>query len=177
MKSKHYLNYLQTEDLGLIGITVTERGLKRLRMFQESKEAFFQLNESYQEGEYIVSDRETEPFIDQIKAYLNYERQEFSIPIDWSGYTAFQKAVLEQTLNIPYGETRSYGQIATAVGSPKAFRAVGQAEKSNQVPLVIPCHRVIGSDGRLTGYGGKDNIKLKAWILDFEKTGLKRGKS
>lgn len=170
-----YLNILQTEKLGLIGVAVTAKGLRRLRMFQKSDKAFFVLNESYQEGEYTFSDQETKPVIEQLQAYLNYEIKGFSLPIDWSGYTAFQKDVLQETLSIPYGETRSYGQVAAAIGNPKASRAVGQAEKSNQIPLVIPCHRVIGSDGSLTGYGGKDNTDLKAWLLDFEKVGLIRG--
>jgi methylated-DNA-[protein]-cysteine S-methyltransferase len=170
-----YLNILQTEKLGLIGVAVSERGLRRLRMFQKSKKAFLVLNESYREGEYVFSDQETEPVIEQLQAYLNYEIKEFSLPIDWSVYTAFQKDVLQETLSIPYGETRSYGQISATIGNPKASRAVGQAEKSNQVPLVVPCHRVIGSDGSLTGYGGKENTDLKAWLLDFEKTGLNRG--
>ena len=170
-----YLNILQTEKLGLIGVAVTAKGLRRLRMFQKSDKAFLVLNESCQEGEYTFSDQETKPVIEQLQAYLNYEIKGFSLPIDWSGYTAFQKDVLQETLSIPYGETRSYGQVASAIGNPKASRAVGQAEKSNQIPLVIPCHRVIGSDGSLTGYGGKDNTDLKAWLLDFEKAGLKRG--
>jgi len=170
-----YLNILQTEKLGLIGVAITAKGLRRLRMFQKSDKAFLVLNESYQEGEYTFSDQETKPVIEQLQAYLNYEIKGFSLPIDWSGYTAFQKDVLRETLSIPYGETRSYGQVAAAIGNPKASRAVGQAEKSNQIPLVIPCHRVIGSDGSLTGYGGKDNTDLKAWLLDFEKAGLKRG--
>ncbi len=170
-----YLNTLQTEKLGLIGVAVTARGLRRLRMFQKNKKAFLVLNESYNGGEYIFSDQETEPVIEQLQAYLNYEIKGFSLPIDWSGYTAFQRDVLQETLSIPYGETRSYGQISAAIGKPKASRAVGQAEKSNQVPLVVPCHRVIGSDGSLTGYGGKDNTDLKAWLLDFEKAGLNRG--
>jgi len=170
-----YLNTLQTEELGLIGVAVTARGLRRLRMFQKSKNDFLVLNESYHEGEYIFSNQETKPGIEQLRAYLNYEIKDFSLPIDWSGYTSFQKDVLQETLSIPYGETRSYGQISAAIGNPKASRAVGQAEKSNQVPLVVPCHRVIGSDGSLTGYGGKDNTDLKAWLLDFEKIGLNRG--
>jgi methylated-DNA-[protein]-cysteine S-methyltransferase len=170
-----YLNILQTEKLGLIGVAVTAKGLRRLRMFQKSDKAFLVLNESCQEGEYTFSDQETKLVIEQLQAYLNYEIKGFSLPIDWSGYTAFQKDVLQETLSIPYGETRSYGQVAAAIGNPKASRAVGQAEKSNQIPLVIPCHRVIGSDGSLTGYGGKDNTDLKAWLLDFEKAGLKRG--
>ena len=175
MKPTIYLNILQTEKLGLIGVAVTAKGLRRLRMFQKSDKAFLVLNEIYQEGEYTFSDQETKPVIEQLQAYLNYEIKQFSLPIDWSGYTAFQKDVLQETLSIPYGETRSYGQVAAAIGNPKSSRAVGQAEKSNRVPLVIPCHRVIGSDGSLTGYGGKDNTDLKAWLLDFEKVGLNRG--
>ncbi|MEE8357770.1 MAG: methylated-DNA--[protein]-cysteine S-methyltransferase [Anaerolineales bacterium] len=144
-------------------------------MFQKSKAAFLTLNESYREGEYLFSEQETKPALDQLKAYLNYEIKKFSLPIDWSGYTKFQKDVLQETLSIPYGETRSYGQVADAIGNPKASRAVGQAEKSNQVPLVIPCHRVLGSDGSLTGYGGKDHTDIKAWLLNFEKIGLNQG--
>jgi len=172
---KIYLHVLETKNLGLIGFAVSSRGLRRLRMFQKNKAAFLTLNESYQEGEYLFSEQETKPALDQLKAYLNYEIKQFSLPIDWSGYTKFQRDVLQETLFIPYGETRSYGQVAAAIGNPKASRAVGQAEKSNQVPLVIPCHRVLGSDGSLTGYGGKDNTDLKAWLLDFEKTGLIQG--
>jgi methylated-DNA-[protein]-cysteine S-methyltransferase len=144
-------------------------------MFQKSKAAFLTLNESYREGEYLFSEQETKPALDQLKAYLNYEIKQFSLPIDWSGYTKFQKDVLQETLSIPYGETRSYGQVADAIGNPKASRAVGQAEKSNQVPRVIPCHRVLGSDGSLTGYGGKDHTDIKAWLLNFEKIGLNQG--
>ena len=133
------------------------------------------MNEPYREGEYLFSEQETKPALDQLKAYLNYEIKQFALPIDWSGYTKFQKDVLQETLSIPYGETRSYGQVAAAIGNPKASRAVGQAEKSNEVPLVIPCHRVLGSDGSLTGYGGKDHTDIKAWLLNFEKIGLDQG--
>ena len=76
---------------------------------------------------------------------------------------------MKETLAIPFGETRSYGEVAAAIGRPKASRAVGQAEKRNQVPLVIPCHRVIGSDGSMTGYGGSENTDLKARLIAFEK--------
>lgn len=177
MKPMIFLNVLQTDTLGLIGISVTERGLRRLRMFQDNREEFLVLNEDYQDGDFVFSDQETKPVINQLQAYLAYEIKQFSLPIDWFGYTDFQKAVLQETWAIPYGETRSYGQIAAAIGNPKASRAVGQAEKSNQVPLVVPCHRVIGSDGSLTGYGGKKNLDLKAWLLDFETRGLKRGRT
>ncbi len=167
-----YLNVLQTNMLGLIGVTVSPRGLLRLRMFQKNKEAYMSLNEAYDEGIYQYSEPETRMYLDQIKSYLNQELQVFSLPIDWNCYTDFQRAVLKETLAIPYGETRSYGQVAAAIGRPKASRAVGQAEKRNEVPLVIPCHRVIGSDGSLTGYGGKENTDIKDKLLKFESKGL-----
>jgi methylated-DNA-[protein]-cysteine S-methyltransferase len=174
MKSIIYINLLPTKMLGGIGVAVTDQGVLRLRMFQKDIGAFLDLNAGFQDGEYLFSEDETKEVLKQIDAYLAYERKDFNLLIDWSGYTDFQRKVLEQTLAIPYGETRSYGDIAGAVGSPQAFRAVGQAEKRNQVPLIIPCHRVIGTDGSLTGYGGKTNLDLKAKLLDFERVGLKK---
>jgi len=166
-----FLNVLETELLGLVGVAVSKNGLLRLRMFQENKETFLELNKKYREGEYIFSEPETKTVLEQIEAYLKKEIKKFILPIDWTVYTPFQRAVLQETFNIPYGETRSYGEVAAAVGKPKASRAVGQAEKNNQVPLVIPCHRVIGSDGSMTGYGGKENTDLKKKILIFEQSG------
>jgi methylated-DNA-[protein]-cysteine S-methyltransferase len=130
------------------------------------------LNLDYDEGVYKYSNAETREAEKQISAYLAGKLRQFTLPIDWRVYTDFQKAVLEETLAIPYGQTRSYGEVAAAIGKPKASRAVGQAEKSNHIPLVIPCHRVIGSDGSLTGYGGKDNTDIKAKLLEFERMGL-----
>jgi methylated-DNA-[protein]-cysteine S-methyltransferase len=172
MMATIFLNTLQSDFLGLIGVAISRQGLLRLRMFQESPERFLALNQTYREGEYIYSEKETDPVLQQISAYLSQDLKDFSLDIDWTPYTEFQKAVLQRTLGIPYGETRSYGEIAAEIGNPKATRAVGQAEKRNQVPLVIPCHRVIGSDGSLTGYGGKDNTDVKAELLAFEKAGL-----
>jgi methylated-DNA-[protein]-cysteine S-methyltransferase len=166
-----YISTFETDLLGLIGVAVNQNGLLRLRMFQENQDAFINLNKAYQEGTCLVSELETREYKDQIQAYLKKQIKEFDLPIDWTIYTDFQRAVLQETYQIPYGETRTYGEIAAAIGKPKASRAVGQAEKSNQVPLVIPCHRVIGSDGSLTGYGGKDNTDLKAKILAFEGIG------
>jgi methylated-DNA-[protein]-cysteine S-methyltransferase len=171
MENRIYLGTLQTDLLGLVGVAVSPAGLLRLRMFQSSPGAFLKLNAPYGEGEYIFSGRETKPVLEQIAAYLDRELKIFSLPIDWTGYTDFQRAVLRQTVKIPYGETRSYGEIAAEVGSPRAFRAVGQAEKHNQVPLVVPCHRVIGSDGSMTGYGGKSGTAFKARLIAFEKEG------
>jgi methylated-DNA-[protein]-cysteine S-methyltransferase len=169
MEAPIYLTMLSTDMLGLIGVAVSNNGLLRLRMFQDNKEDFLELNQTYHPGPYYFSDLETSEMIQQLRAYLNKELRKFSLPIDWTPYTDFQRAVLQETYRIPYGETRSYGEIAAAIANPKASRAVGQAEKNNQVPLIVPCHRVIGSNGNLTGYGGKNNTDLKAKILAFEQ--------
>ena len=163
-----YLDVFEAGFLGKIGLAVSPGGLLRVRMFVEGEKDFLRLNQAYQEGEYIFDSQKTLSFRDQISQYLRRERESFSLAVDWGVYSPFQKAVLKETQAIPYGETRSYGQIAAAIGRPKAARAVGQAEKRNQVPLVIPCHRVIGSDGSMTGYGGSKNTDLKARLIAFE---------
>ena len=164
-----HLDLFDAGFLGKIGLAVSPDGLLRVRMFVKGEKDFLKLNQAYREGEYIFNSQAAHPYRIQIAEYLKKEREIFSVPIDWGSYTPFQKAVLKETLAIPYGETRSYGQVAAAIGKPKASRAVGQAEKRNQVPLVIPCHRVIGSDGSMTGYGGSDNTDLKSSLISFER--------
>ena len=105
----------------------------------------------------------------QLTEYFKGRRQKFSIPLVLEG-TDFQKAVWRQLQKIPFGQTASYGDIARAVGSPRAFRAVGNANNKNPIPLIIPCHRVIGSDGKLVGFGG--GIWRKEWLLEHEQSPL-----
>ena len=101
----------------------------------------------------------------QLRAYFAGELRDFDVPLDMQG-TPFQQRVWNELLRIPYGETRSYMQIAVAVGAPKAVRAVGAANGSNPIPIIVPCHRVIGSSGKLTGYGG--GLPLKKRLLELE---------
>lgn len=102
----------------------------------------------------------------QLKSYLAGRLQTFSLPLSPAG-TPFMLSVFENLCRIPYGQTRSYGDIARALGNPKACRAVGQANHRNPIPIFIPCHRVIGSDGSLTGYGS--GLPIKSWLLELEK--------
>jgi epoxyqueuosine reductase len=104
--------------------------------------------------------------IKQIVEFLEAKRMEFDLPLDVRG-TAFQLDVWRALQDIPYGETRSYAQLAEAVGRPNAVRAVGSANGANPVSLVVPCHRVINSTGRLGGYGG--GLELKAKLLAMER--------
>lgn len=101
----------------------------------------------------------------QLAAYLAGQRRRFELPLELHG-TAFQRRVWSALLTIPYGATWSYGQLAAAIGSPTASRAVGLANGRNPVSIVVPCHRVIGADGRLTGYGG--GLDRKRLLLDLE---------
>lgn len=105
----------------------------------------------------------------QLDAYFNNELKEFKIEVGFSKYTSFQQSVFKALLNIPYGQTKSYEEIAIEIGKPKAFRAVGQACKKNPIGIVIPCHRVIGKDQSLTGYSGKAYIHIKEKLLNIEK--------
>jgi len=101
----------------------------------------------------------------QLQAYFAGQLREFRLPLDMRG-TDFQVRVWRQLQTIPYGETRSYLQIADAIGSPKAVRAAGAANGANPVPIVVPCHRVIGASGKLVGYGG--GLPLKRRLLELE---------
>src|SRR5574341_385207 len=108
----------------------------------------------------------------QIKEYLEGKRHAFDIRIDWSVLSSdFQRAALRAVFSIPYGETRTYAEVAVQIGRPRAPRAVGRANATNPMPLVIPCHRVIGTDGELHGYGGAGGLKTKAWLLKMERGG------
>ena len=104
----------------------------------------------------------------QIDKYLSGLQRTFTLVIDWTVLRPFQQAVLQATRDIPYGETRTYKEIAGRIGKPHAARAVGRAEATNPMPLVIPCHRVIGVDGKLHGYGLAEGVKTKEWLLIME---------
>lgn len=103
----------------------------------------------------------------QLHAYFAGELQRFSVALDFAG-TDFQKKVWQALLTIPFGETRSYGQIARQIGSPQAVRAVGAANGKNPISIFAPCHRVIGSNGQLTGFAG--GLEVKARLLDLESS-------
>jgi methylated-DNA-[protein]-cysteine S-methyltransferase len=102
----------------------------------------------------------------QLDEFFKGRRKKFNVPLLPEG-SDFQKAVWRQLQKIPFGQTASYGDVARAIGSPKAFRAVGNANNKNPIPVIIPCHRVIGSDGKMVGFGG--GIWRKEWLLDHEK--------
>jgi methylated-DNA-[protein]-cysteine S-methyltransferase len=117
------------------------------------------------EGEADPADPLLQDAARQLREYFAGALRVFTLPLDPQG-TEFQKRVWRELETIPYGETRSYSQIAAAMDAPKAVRAVGAANGSNPIPIVIPCHRVIGASGKLVGYGG--GLPLKRRLLDLE---------
>ena len=101
----------------------------------------------------------------QLFAYFNRELTQFDVPLSMHG-TAFQRSVWDALKTIPFGETRSYGDIAVQVGNPKAARAVGMANNRNPIPIIVPCHRVIGASGQLVGFNS--GLSIKQFLLDLE---------
>ncbi|MBI5585658.1 MAG: methylated-DNA--[protein]-cysteine S-methyltransferase [Deltaproteobacteria bacterium] len=153
--------------LGRIRAAATEKGICRITLPAQPVEDF--LGEVLKKINPNILIQNKEIFIDlynQLEEYLSGGRRDFSLPLDLRG-TPFQLQVWEALSRIPFGETRSYRDIAVQIGRPRAVRAVGQANHGNPVPLIIPCHRVIGADGDLTGYGG--GISLKKQLLALEE--------
>jgi len=116
----------------------------------------------------LPNQKKVAPYARELREYLTGKRTAFTIPIDWTHFTQFQREALQAIFRIPYGETRTYIEIAREIDRPHAYRAVGAANAMNPMPLVIPCHRVIGLDGKLHGYGGGEGLPTKEWLLKME---------
>lgn len=153
MKNIFYYN----TKIGIIGIEENGTAITKLDF----------INKDVQEE--ILEKNETELLretIKQLKEYLDGKRTLFDLPLEPKG-TEFQKKVWNALKEIPYGETRSYGEIAKIIGNEKAARAVGMANNKNPIAIIVPCHRVIGANGKLVGYAG--GLDLKEKLLDLEK--------
>lgn len=153
--------YTEIESpIGPLLMTLESDHLTNICMFNQKRTVPIQ-------PDWIASDRHFRDTAKQLKEYFKGKRREFEIPIRPRG-TEFQQAVWNQLLKIPYGTTVSYGEIARRIQNPKAVRAVGLANGQNPIPLIIPCHRVIGANGKLTGFGG--GLENKAMLLRIEQS-------
>lgn len=123
------------------------------------------------EADWIYNEKPFAAARKQLDEYFAGKRKDFDLPLQLSG-TEFQVQVLEELQRIPYGETTSYGDIAQRIGRPKAVRAVGAANGRNPIPIIVPCHRVIGSGGALTGFGGGLDTKEALLRLEAENSAL-----
>jgi O-6-methylguanine DNA methyltransferase len=159
--------FLATSQIGLVALEFDARlpGQQTIRpnprdLREETERRYSSAKFTFQESAEALH-----PFVRELEEYFAGRRREFSFPLDLRG-TDFQLACWRALLAIPYGETRSYADIARAVGRPTGFRAVGMANNRNPVAIVVPCHRVIASDGSLCGYGG--GLDLKRKLLELE---------
>jgi methylated-DNA-[protein]-cysteine S-methyltransferase len=165
--SKLYIGQLPGTPIGDLWIGITEVGFAALAWDADPGGFSARLTRRFKLD--VAPDPvKTAAACTQVDEYLRGKRRTFDLPVDWSLLRPFQREVLQATFAIPYGETRTYGELAHELGRPHAARAVGRAEATNPLPLVIPCHRVIGSDGKLHGYGGGEGLPTKEWLLRLE---------
>jgi len=159
--------HVMSSPLGLLFVARSPRGLRHLEfMDRRSLKRTIAGHESTEpDATWEPSLLELKPAIEQLESFFSGMLKRFSLPLDPDG-TEFQHAVWNTLLEIPFAETRSYGEVARAIGQPKAARAVGLANNQNPIAIIVPCHRVIGAGGSLVGYGG--GMHRKKWLLDHE---------
>ncbi|SAL48532.1 O6-methylguanine-DNA methyltransferase [Caballeronia peredens] len=153
--------------LGTVLVAATDKGVCKIAFGDDAATLVDALAADFAQAERVEDAAAMEPFIAQIRAYLHGTRERFDLPLD-IGATAFQQRVWDALRRIPYGQTRSYSEVAEALGSPRAVRAVANACASNPVALAIPCHRVIGKDGAIAGY--RWGLPRKEALLETERT-------
>ena len=154
-----------SSDVGWLGILGSAKGLLCLTLPQRSaQEAHQLLGDRVNHATW--SPHSFDDLIQRLRTYFGAHQVDFPDRLDLSGATPFQRQVWEVTRLIPYGETRSYGWVAEQVGRPRAVRAVGQALAQNQLPVTIPCHRVVNTDAKLGGYRG--GVEMKKYLLHLE---------
>ena len=166
--------YRSNSPIGQFRIASTEAGLAYVELPHSSGRGMRDWMERYVPDRRCVDEiGPNRAAIEQILEYLASERIQFDVPLDLRG-TPFQRAVWDALLEIPYGESRSYADVARAVGRPKAQRAVGSANNANPVSLIVPCHRVIAADGSLGGYGGGQKLKARLLAMELSRPACDR---
>lgn len=168
MNKIFYTNF--DSKTGKIFIASSDRGLARISLAEggEGEEDFFaRIKKYYPSYEIVENYEQNDMVVKQLLAYFDKKLKNFTLELDMKG-TDFQLSVWKSLREIPYGEIRTYKDIAEQIKKPKASRAVGGANRANPFPIVVPCHRVIGTDGKLTGYAGKIGLPLKEKLLRLE---------
>jgi methylated-DNA-[protein]-cysteine S-methyltransferase len=159
--------------IGELILFVTSRGLLRVKYADEPIESVLADVAARVSPRILRAPSRTDEARRQLEGYFGLRRRTFSLPIDWSLVHGFATGVLRQTARIPFGDVRTYGQVAAEAGSPRAARATGNALGSNPIPIVVPCHRVLHANGGLGGYSG--GLDRKRYLLALEGSLPKRG--
>ena len=152
--------------VGLIYVGSTEKGVCKVSLPRQTKRDFFRwLREHFDDNEVTDNKSRNRDVIEQLSRYFNGKLARFSVPVDMIG-TPFQIRVWKELQRIPYGTTISYKQLAKRLGTSRGFQAIGRANAANPVPIIVPCHRVLGADGSLVGYSS--GVKTKEFLLKLE---------
>jgi methylated-DNA-[protein]-cysteine S-methyltransferase len=162
------IGMLSSSPIGPMWVALSDMGILVIDWSMTQSEFTHKLLRCFNMSVVFDPARTAEPLL-QLSEYLAGNLRQFDLSLDLSRMSPFQSQVLQLTSDIPYGHTSTYKEIAILVGKPHAARAVGRVEATNPIPIVIPCHRVIGSDGGLHGYGGPGGTKLKSWLLNLEQ--------
>ncbi len=165
---------LDNTPVGTIWVAASENGLVSISLWDD--EPRFVAEVTKLTGQAPDTTAKPGPIVTsalaELDAYLRGELRHFTTPIDWSVTRPFQRQALELVCAVPYGRTSTYGAVAGQLGRPGAVRAVGQANATNPIPIIIPCHRILGADGKLHGYGARGGLETKAWLLRLEGSWL-----
>ena len=171
METLYWNNF--TSAFGTITVCCSDRGVREISLGAGSKMRMDRKEPRPTSAEWVEANRQNaqgarwvRQTVRELEEYLAGRRKKFTVPLDLRG-TAFQKKVWKALLTIPCGATRSYGEIARQAGNPRAARAVGMANHDNPIAIIVPCHRVIASDGSLGGYGG--GLEMKSRLLRLEQ--------
>ncbi len=168
MKSTVCFGRISHPHLNAIWAAARDGGLVAVAIDQPQTTLIGTIQRFIPNAQPVRDDDAVRPILNALTAYFDDATKPFDIPIDWSILKPFQADALRAVCAIPAGETRSYGDIAQTLGQPGAARAVGHANATNPMPIIIPCHRVIGSDGKLHGYSGGNGLETKRWLLAHE---------
>jgi methylated-DNA-[protein]-cysteine S-methyltransferase len=163
---KIYLGQLNDTPLGNLRLAASDLGLVAVEWADSQPNLDSLLQRLGRPLE--VNEMKLRPYAREVIEYLKGKRRDFDFAIDWDSLKPFQRKAMKAVFKIPYGQIRTYADIAAKIGHPNAPRAVGRANATNPMPLVIPCHRVIGTDGKLHGYGGGNGLPTKTWLLNME---------
>ena len=173
MSEKYFKYAIFLTAWGWVGFVVDQKGLRIFVLPEERKEdVLFKIKKELKCNNLFEDNRGWENLIQKVKEYYTGKKVDFiDYQLNLDNYTNFQKKILQTVKKIPYGEIRSYKEAAEAASYPRAYRAVGNTMRNNPLPLIIPCHRVIKSNGSLGGFSGKEGVVLKKKMIDLESEG------
>jgi methylated-DNA-[protein]-cysteine S-methyltransferase len=152
--------------VGTLLLMATPKGLVRIAFEDENRDEVLGEVSVHLSPRILEAPRRLDPVRRELEKYFAGRLRDFEVPIDWSLAGEFARKVLRRTARIPYGSVASYGEVAVGVGTPRGYRAVGNALGSNPIPIVVPCHRVVRTGGAIGGYGG--GLPRKRWLLALE---------